>query len=706
MLVEYEMKIPAADQVRLDDLNEARAAFAEAMRSAGEYAESKKAEMMKALKTGVADVEEALFREQTSLNTGMYMDRESDPAEGCAGAGGRARHAGRARGEVRPVQAVPKPPASRLTRFRALDLAAKGYRPETRLVGRAVPLPFGLAELDVQRVRDAGAGRHHQRRGRRIHRRVQDAQAAPGRPGGDAHRKWAFTPSSSCSTKWRTEALQPRHWEKIFAVFEKGAYDPEKPPTASDLLEWGALDRLEQLENIGATASKEYSLAQTLKKMTKEWEGQEFQVHPVQRLGDVRAGRVGRRAGAAGRPDRQGAGHRDPFVKPFEADAKGVVRDSEHPAGHAGQLAEVPADVAVPGAHLLVGGHREADARGGREVPPGGQRVARHHERHQGGARRHRNRQGQRAAGPTGGVQHLVGRDPEGALRVPGEEALIFPRFFFLSNDEMLEILSETKDPTRVQPHLKKCFEGVAKLKFEGEDFLITAMISEEQEEVPLMNPIPVADANGAVEKWLLQVEAKMFDSIHNVTGEGLKAYTAKPRDQWVLDWPGMVVLVCTAVNWTADVTRAIDEGKGAVKAYEEKCTADLLKIVDRVRGELTSLQRKTLGALVVMDVHARDVVSVLAKNGVASASDFDWQAQLRSYWEEDPTRGKRLDGDHAHHERRGWVTGTSIWELVAAGDHAANGPVLPHVDGRDPPDDGGPPRAPRGRARRKPRRI
>ena len=81
-----------------------------------------------------------------------------------------------------------------------------------------------------------------------------------------------------------------------------------------------------------------------------------------------------------------------------------------------------------------------------------------------------------------------------------------FPRFYFLSDDELLEILSQTKDPQAVQPHLRKCFENIYKVKFEA-DMRISVMYSAESEDVSFReNVYPT----GNVEDWMCEIERVM----------------------------------------------------------------------------------------------------------------------------------------------------------------------------------------------------
>ena len=49
-----------------------------------------------------------------------------------------------------------------------------------------------------------------------------------------------------------------------------------------------------------------------------------------------------------------------------------------------------------------------------------------------------------------------------------------------------------------------------------------------------------------------------MVESLREVCKQGVHSYANTPREQWVLEWPGQVVLVVTAVYWTREVGKAM----------------------------------------------------------------------------------------------------------------------------------------------------
>jgi dynein heavy chain, axonemal len=138
---------------------------------------------------------------------------------------------------------------------------------------------------------------------------------------------------------------------------------------------------------------------------------------------------------------------------------------------------------------------------------------------------------------------------------------MAFPRFYFLSNDELLEILAQSKNVHAVQPHMSKCFDGIKALEFgEAQNAnSILAMLSAEGERVALGSNLK---ARGGVETWLAAVEVEMQRSLARAAREAFKSYTMEKRSGWIVSQPAQLVLVVSQIYWADAVVRAI-QAKG-----------------------------------------------------------------------------------------------------------------------------------------------
>jgi dynein heavy chain len=111
-----------------------------------------------------------------------------------------------------------------------------------------------------------------------------------------------------------------------------------------------------------------------------------------------------------------------------------------------------------------------------------------------------------------------------------------FARFYFLSDDELLEILSQTKEVRKVRSHLRKVFEAIADLEFKADDSMV-AMMSVEGEKIDFLRKVDPVGKN--VEFWMGDVERQMIASVRHVFMTGLTEYREQDRNHWMITHAG-----------------------------------------------------------------------------------------------------------------------------------------------------------------------
>ncbi|KAI9572626.1 dynein heavy chain and region D6 of dynein motor-domain-containing protein [Boletus coccyginus] len=217
-----------------------------------------------------------------------------------------------------------------------------------------------------------------------------------------------------------------------------------------------------------------------------------------------------------------------------------------------------------------------------------------------------------------------------------------FPRFYFVGDEDLLEIIGNSKDILRIMKHLKKMFAGISTIKLDDDLTQIQGMASREGEEVQFSEPILLKDYP-KINDWLARLESLMrlslADLLCDAVGELQSFYgTRSPLDidqlmDWMEKYPAQLVTLAIQVAWTTSVEATLESGnlpEGPLETISQ--ALDLL--ADIVLRELSPVTRRKCEHLITELVHQRDVTRALIQQRFTDAKAFTWLSQMRFYLE------------------------------------------------------------------------
>ena len=218
----------------------------------------------------------------------------------------------------------------------------------------------------------------------------------------------------------------------------------------------------------------------------------------------------------------------------------------------------------------------------------------------------------------------------------------VFPRFYFVSDPVLLEILGQASDCHTIQPHLSSIAENIDELEFNTKDYdHMLAAVSREGEKIPLEGTLK---AIGNVESWLGELLMVQQKSLHNIIR--VASMQIKEEDfvllQYLYESIAQVGLLALQFIWTNDSEEAmlnVRYNKGVMVETAKKFLAILNTFIEQTTKPLSKYDVVKFETLITIHLHQKDIFDDLVKLHVKSPSDFEWLKQSRFYFSDEEDR-------------------------------------------------------------------
>jgi dynein heavy chain len=218
-----------------------------------------------------------------------------------------------------------------------------------------------------------------------------------------------------------------------------------------------------------------------------------------------------------------------------------------------------------------------------------------------------------------------------------------FPRFFFVADATLLEVLSQGSNPQAIQPHLQSVFDSVVYAEFgKKEKTQIEVLQSADGQTIKLVNPVK---AEGNIEEWLDKLLKEMQNTVNRVISYAASDCDVMDTESLTHKYQAQVSLIGIQFKWTTDSEDALYRAKsekGIIKATNKKHQQRLTDLVsinmrsDQDLKQYGKWTRRKVETMILVDVHQRDVFVEIEQKRIRDPEDFEWQKQARFYWSHD----------------------------------------------------------------------